>query len=182
MAAEGSDLALIERCRRGEHAAAAELIARFQKPVFRVAYRVLGDQDEANDVAQTTFLKVFENIARFDPSHKLFSWIYRIAINEALDQLQRGRRHVALEDEWAAAGDGPEELTGSDRISRRVQAALMELSEDYRVVLVLRHFSECSYEQIAGILSIPEKTVKSRIYSARQQLKDRLLADGIDLA
>jgi RNA polymerase sigma-70 factor (ECF subfamily) len=174
------DLALVERCRLGDRAALAELVADFQRPVFNAAFRILGNRDDADDVTQTTFLKVFENLHRYDPAHKLFSWIYRIAINEALDQLHRGRRHETLEDDRLSDLDGPEELAGAERLSRRVQSGLMELTEDYRVVLVLRHFGGCSYEEIGEILHIPEKTVKSRIYSARQLLKDRLLSGGMD--
>jgi RNA polymerase sigma-70 factor (ECF subfamily) len=176
---ESGDLELIGRCRGGDRKALAELVERHQRPVFQAAYRILGNREDAADVTQATFLKVLENLDRYDAGHKLFSWIYRIAINEAIDQLHRIRRHEPLEDDRAAAGDGPEESTGAKRLSRHVQEGLMGLPEDYRVVLVLRHFTECSYEQIAAILQIPEKTVKSRIYSARQLMKERLLAAGV---
>jgi RNA polymerase sigma-70 factor (ECF subfamily) len=163
---EKGDLDLVERCRRGDRRALLELVEAYQRPVWNAAYRILGNRDDAADVTQTTFLKVF-------------SWIYRIAVNEAIDQLHRSRQFDELVDDRASPAAGPEDQTGSGQLSRRVQEGLMELPEDYRVVLVLRHFSECSYEQIAAILRIPEKTVKSRLYSARQLLKERLENQGV---
>jgi RNA polymerase sigma-70 factor (ECF subfamily) len=179
---ERGDLELIERCRRGDRKALLQLVEGYQRAVWNAAFRILGNRDDAADVAQTTFLKVFEHLDRYDAAHKLFSWIYRIAVNEAIDQLHRRRQFADIDDERAADTAGPEEDTGTARLSRRVQEGLMELPEDYRAVLVLRHFSECSYEEIAAILRIPEKTVKSRLYSARQLLRERLAAQGVTSA
>ncbi len=173
------DAALIERCRNGDRHAVQALVDRYQRPVFNAAYRILGNREDAADATQVTFMKVFENLQGYDAQYKLFSWIYRIAVNESISQLQRnGSTHV-LEEESSASDDDPERAAGHAVLCRRMQAGLMALPEEYRVVLALRHFSECSYEQIGEILELPEKTVKSRIYIARQQLKKLLVANGV---
>lgn len=173
------DASLVLRCRSGDRAAQRELVERHQRPVFQVVLRILGHREDAADAAQTTFLKVFERLDQYDPAHRLFSWIYRIAVNEAVDQLKRARPHDELADTLLSAAAGPEEHSAAERMSRALQAGLVSLPEDYRVVLVLRHFSDCGYAEIAEIVGVPEKTVKSRIFSARQMLRDRLIAEGI---
>ncbi len=86
------DLALIEDCRKGDRRALGSLVRRYERPVYNAAYRMLGTADEAADVAQTTFLKAFENLHRYNPQYKFFSWIYRIAVNESINQLNRRKR------------------------------------------------------------------------------------------
>ena len=130
-------------------------------------------------MAQTVFLKAFENLDRFNPKYKFFSWIYRIAVNESINQLKKRGRTEPLAETLAASTRGPEELMESGRISRELQGVLMSIQEDHRAVIVLRHFSECSYREIGEILQIPEKTVKSRLFSARKQMKQRLEDNGV---
>jgi len=173
------DQVLIEKCRKGDRRALEELVQTYQRPVYNAAYRMLGNADEAADVAQASFLKVFENLERYNPNYKFFSWIYRIAINESIDRINKGKKQQVLDESQASSEPGPERLADSDDRSRRVQAVLMGLPEDYRTVVVLRHFSDCSYREISEVLHIPEKTVKSRLYTARQQMKDMLEAEGV---
>jgi RNA polymerase sigma-70 factor (ECF subfamily) len=173
------DQALVERCRNGDRQALEELVGQFEKPLYNAAYRILGNPDDAADVTQVVFLKAFENLDRYDPKYKFFSWIYRIAVNESINQLKRGRKQQPLDDNAIAATNGPEAELAAGDLSREIQQGLMGLKEDYRTVIVLRHFSDCSYRQISEILQIPEKTVKSRLYSARQMMKDKLQASGV---
>ena len=173
------DLALLEDCKRGDRKALDSLVRRYERPVYNAAFRMLGNPDEAADVSQTTFMKAFENLDRFDPRYKLFSWIYRIAINESINLLNRRKGNEPFEDTLAATSRSAEDLLDANRKGQQVQAVLMSLSDDYRAVIVLRHFSECSYRQIGEILQIPEKTVKSRLFTARQQMKDLLQNQGI---
>lgn len=173
------DHALIKRCKRGDRRALEQLLLQYEKPIFNAAYRMLGNPDDAADVTQAAFLKAFEHLDRFDPRYKFFSWIYRIAINEAINQINRGKYERPLDENQTAGTRGPEEMTDAGTLSTKVQAGLMELQEDYRVVVVLRHFSDCSYRQISEILHIPEKTVKSRLYSARQLMKEKMKATGM---
>jgi len=160
-----SDTALVNDCKRGDRKAMAQLVSQYERPVFNAAYRILGNADDAADITQTVFLKVFEHIADYDPKFRFFSWIYRIAINESLNQLKKRRPQESLADSQASPWRSPEEHLESNKLCNRVQGALMELNEEHRAVVVLKHMSGCSYQQISEILQIPEKTVKSRLYS-----------------
>ena len=91
---EDSDGTLVRRCCNGDRHAFEALVVRYEKPVFNAALRMLHDREEARDVAQTVFLKVYEHLGEYDPSHKFYSWIYRIALNESINTLQIGRAHV----------------------------------------------------------------------------------------
>lgn len=175
----GRDQALIERCQHGDRRALEELVGHYEKPVFNAAYRILGNPDDAADATQVVFMKAFEHLGQYDPKYKFFSWIYRIAINESINQLKRGRKQQPLDDTEAADTRGPEATVQAGDLSREIQDGLMGLKEDYRTVVVLRHFSDFSYRQISEILQIPEKTVKSRLYSARQLMKEALEARGV---
>ena len=179
MNSDNRDQALIKRCQRGDRKALEELLGHYEKPIYNAAYRILGNPDDAADATQVVFMKAFEHLGQYDPKYKFFSWIYRIAVNEAINQLKRGRNQQPLDDTEVAGTRGPDASAEAGDLSREIQEGLMQLTEDYRTVVVLRHFSECSYRQISDILQIPEKTVKSRLYSARQIMKDALQARGV---
>jgi RNA polymerase sigma-70 factor (ECF subfamily) len=171
------DQALVEGCRNGNRAAFAMLVARYQKPVYNAAYRVLGNADDAADTAQAVFLKVAERLDDYDPQYKFFSWLYRIAVNESLNLLRRNGREDPLDDEAdfpGAESANPEWQLAEVQLSRLVQGALMRMKADDRVVITLRHFSECSYREIGQILDLDEKTVKSRLFEARGRLRGML--------
>jgi RNA polymerase sigma-70 factor (ECF subfamily) len=131
---------------------------------------MLGDRDEARDVAQAAFLKVLENLQKFDPRYRFFSWLYKIALNEVYDVLAHRGRQAELEDVHAADDDPLRDAADAD-MGERVRQALARLSPDHRAVLVLRHYSELSYESIGEALGLPDKTVKSRLYEAREHLR-----------
>lgn len=159
--------------------AMATLVREYERPVYNAALRMLGNPEDAADVAQTVFVKVFERIGQFKPGYRLFSWVYRIAINESIDQLHRRGRTTALDSEPADPGAAPEASVSADQASEQLQPLLMALPEDYRAVLILRYFAELNYEQMALVLEIPSKTVKSRLYSARQLLKKQMTDSGM---
>jgi RNA polymerase sigma-70 factor (ECF subfamily) len=173
------DKALIERCKRGDRRALEQLLGDYERPVYNAAYRIVGNPDDAADVTQVVFFKAFQQLDQYKPEFKFFSWIYRIAINESINHIKRNRNHASLDDQEVSKSRGPDEIISAEDISRGIQESLMGLQEDYRTVVVLRHFSECSYRQISEILHIPEKTVKSRLYSARQLMKENLKGTGI---
>lgn len=168
------DTKLIERCRSGDRQAFEALLVKYEKPVFNAAFRMLNSRDDASDITQTVFLKVFENFDQFDPTRRFFSWIYRITLNESINWLGKTNRLEPLAFEAADEGRGPEQEVDSARASQNVQTALMAMKTDYRSVVILKHFLGCSYMEISQILDVPEKKVKSRLYTARQQLKDAL--------
>jgi len=173
------DQALIERCKRGDRRALEQLLGDYERPVYNAAYRIVGNPDDAADVTQAVFLKAFERLEQYNPKFKFFSWIYRIAINESINQVKSNSKQQPLEDKEIADLRGPDDFVRAGDLSRCIQGCLMSLQEDYRTVVVLRHFSECSYRQISEILHIPEKTVKSRLYTARQMMKDILKDSGV---
>jgi RNA polymerase sigma-70 factor (ECF subfamily) len=173
-----SDAALVNDCKRGDRRAMAQLVSQYERPVFNAAYRILGSMDDAADTTQTVFLKVFEHLDAYDPKYKFFSWIYRIAINESLNQVKKRRPQEPLADSQTSPWRGPAEELDSKRVCNRVQSALMQLNEDYRTVVVLKHMSGFSYLQISEVLQLPEKTIKSRLYSARQLMKKALQNDA----
>lgn len=174
------DQALIERCQRGDRNALEKLVGKYEGPVYNASFRFLGNSDDAADVTQTVFLKVFEHLDQYDPKYKFFSWIYRIAINESINQANRNSRKQPLREDIASSARGPEDVAQCGNLSREIQACLMKLQPHYRAVMVLRHFSESSYQEIGDILQIPEKTVKSRLYSARQLMRQMLMEQGIN--
>lgn len=135
---EDRDTALILECQRGDRRAQNLLINRYVRPVYNAAYRMLGDQEEARDVTQTVFLKAFEHLGRFDPQYRFFSWVYRIAVNESIDQLKRRGPPCPESARQASEARGPAELAESSEVCANVQSVLMELQPDHRVVIVLR--------------------------------------------
>ena len=172
------DTKLIERCIGGDRQAFETLLIQYEKPVFNAAYRMLNNKEDASDVTQTVFLKVYENFDSFDPSRRFFSWVYRITLNESINVLGKQKRLDPLQHETADDGKSPEQEVASAELSAEIQAALMTVKTEYRTVVILKHFLGCSYMEISEVLEIPEKTVKSRLYSARQMLKDALTGSG----
>jgi len=173
------DNKLMERCIKGDRQAFETLLIRYEKPVYNAAYRMLHNRDDARDVTQTVFLKVYENLDQFDPSRRFFSWVYRITLNESINWLKKSSREEALEHEAADKTSGPEQQADDAKTGESVQAALMMIKSEYREVIVLKHVLGCSYVEISEVLDIPEKKVKSRLYTARQLLQERLTDQGL---
>jgi RNA polymerase sigma-70 factor (ECF subfamily) len=175
------DNRLIEAALKGDADAFGILVERYQRPLYNAALRITGNRDDALEATQSAFLNVFDKLDTFDPSHRFFSWIFRAVVNEALDTAHRRRRFVEDDGESAAlrlADDNPESELSSSEESARVRRALNGLAVDHRVVLVLRHFHDLSYAEMAELIGIPEKTVKSRLFSARRELRVLLEAGG----
>ena len=167
---------LIGQCLAGDSSAFEPLVERYHRPLFRVAARLLGDRDQAQDVVQTAFLKAYQALATCDRQRRFFSWIYRIVVNECLNTLRARRPTQGLDETMPAAGAAGDPVEARET-RHRVRKALLQLPEGQRDVIVLRHFTELRYEQIAAVLGIPEKTVKSRLFSARQRLCELLAAE-----
>jgi RNA polymerase sigma-70 factor (ECF subfamily) len=174
---DDTDQELVERWRAGDPEAFTALVVRYQKPIYNAAFWILRRAEDASDITQTVFLRVAQRLDEFDARYKFFSWIYRIAVNESLNLLRRNGREEALDDEVDLPGsksDDPEQRAAAAQLSARIRSALMRMSTSDRMVLTLRHFSECSYREIGQILDLDEKRVKSRLYEARQQLRSML--------
>lgn len=177
-ATDERDRLLVKRFLEGQGDAASGLVDRYQRRLFNVALRMVENVQDAEDVTQAAFANAFLKLRSYDPRHRFFSWIYRITVNEALNTLKRRRRVVPLEDELAIPSSG----AAADRAAEdedRIGKALMSLKPDDRAVVVLRHFVSFSYQEIADVLEIPVKTVKSRLFTARERLKLTMREQGV---
>ncbi len=145
-----------------------ELLRRYRVPLVNLAYQLVGDRDEAEDVAQETFVQAFLNLERFRGRSSLFTWLYRIAVNACRMRLRR-RRPLPLETEPPADEEFDEQAW---LLKQRVDEVLRQLPEPLREVLILREMHELSYEEIAQTLGIPLGTVRSRLHIARQRFAD----------
>lgn len=172
---------LLERSIEGDGRAFGQLVDRHQRVLFNVALRMVGNYEDAKDITQGVFLKAYQNLGSFNRRHKFFSWVYRIMINESLNHITRARRHEPLDDRMPSCGGGPDEDCERNELSDSIQTALMGISQDYRQVIILRHFVQLSYQEMSELLEVPEKTVKSRLHTARQLLGDILSKRGIAL-
>ena len=176
---EDDDRLLLDRYLSGDRQAFTTLVVRYQRVVYNAAFWILRKHEDANDISQTVFLKVAERAEEYDPRYKFFSWIYRITVNESLNLQRRHGREDELDDDVDPAGeerDGPERKAIAAQLSRDLRRAMLTLPTNDRLVLTLRHFSECSYEDMAQILGIDEKTVKSRLFEARRRMRGLLPA------
>ena len=169
-----SEAELVERAKRGDQDAYGELVHAYQGIAFRTAYLLTGSAADAEDAAQDAFVKAYQHLATFDSRYRFYSWMYRILVNECLN-VNRDRRSEEPLDSFTAGGIDPfDSAVAAERVVQ-VNMALEQLTPEYRAVVVLRHFGGQSYGEIAEALGIPEKTVKSRLYTARQQLGEKLL-------
>ena len=175
---EPDDAALVARTMAGETEAFEVLVSRHQRVLFRVALRMLGDYADAADATQSAFIKAYERLGSFDPRFRFFSWIYRILVNECLNARRSRKPHEEPGPELASEST-PFEAAATAELRVRVQRALLALPMESRQVVVLRHFGGLSYDEIAEAVGVPSKTVKSRLYSARQRLCELLIAEKV---
>jgi RNA polymerase sigma-70 factor (ECF subfamily) len=176
---ERDDNELVSQTLAGRTEAYGTLVRKYEKVIFNVGYRMTADYDEAQDIAQAAFVKAYENLKRFKPEYRFFSWLYRIAVNESLNRIQAAKKTAHLNPDMASTARGPDEAYGESELGQKVQGALMELKPDHRMVIVLRHFREMSYREIAEALGVPEKRVRSRLFEARRSMRVALAARGV---
>lgn len=172
---------LLRRLKRGEEHAFAELVKQHQDRVFDLVYRMLGDREEALDLSQEIFVSVHASVARFRGDSRLSTWIFRIARNHCINRLKYlGRRARGRATELSDVPEGvlaehndaqpADEQISARETQRMVQAAIADLPEEYRLLVVLRDVEGLSYGEIAAITEQPEGTVKSRLHRARSAL------------
>lgn len=175
------DAQLIEATRAGDSAAFGQLVERYQDRLYNSLLRVLGSAEDARDVVQDAFVQAFLKLETFRGSAAFYTWLYRIAFNLAMSHARKRRPTASLEQAKANFGREPVDgqptpevhMVRRERI-QMVHAALAALSAEYRQILVLRELEGCRYDQIAEILDLPVGTVRSRLFRAREQLRDRL--------
>lgn len=173
------DNELVRATLAGDREAFDQLVVRYQTKIYNMALRVTGNPDDALDVSQAAFLKAYDNLERFKPAHRFFSWIYRIGMNEALDVVGKRQKYAELDLDLPAPAAGPEAESRGREAGRSLQTALMELTPAYRAVIVLRHFHGLSYREIAEVVGAPARTVKSRLFTARRELRRKLVESGV---
>jgi RNA polymerase sigma-70 factor (ECF subfamily) len=173
-----ADTELVIQFKMGDRKAFSMLVDRYQKPIFNTAYRILHNAEDAADITQITFVKAYEKIDSYKPAYKFFSWLYKIAVNESINLINRRRRRRDFEYDPPAAPAGPDENYALNEMSDVLQTALATMNLDHRTVIILKHLLLLSYSDIAIILEIPEKTVKSRLFTARHALKQQLTQQG----
>lgn len=188
-----SDLKLIRRCKRGEEQAFALLLQRYRGAIYSLCFRMTRHPEDARDLAQEIFIKVFSLLDRYDEHYAFSSWIFRIATNHCIDYLRRNRlRFLSLEGGVGAEGEeiemqipdsGPRPDTVLQRkeAMTRLEEVIAELPPHYRLITLLRHDQQLSYEEIAEILDLPLGTVKARIHRARNLVQQMLKARSYDI-
>ncbi len=177
------DVQLIAAAQRGDRAALDQLLRRHYDRIHAVCRRITGSASDADDACQEALIKIVRSLPRFDGRSTFATWAYRIATNAALDELRRRKRRPSLQAVGDAAPDVVDEAA-SRRVGRiddqlAIDDALGTLSDDFRVVVVLRDVVDLDYQEIANVLDLPLGTVKSRIARARAQLADELRLDDL---
>ncbi len=177
------------RSARGDADSFNQLIVRWERPIYALAYRVIGHEDDARDVCQETFLRAFRGIGAFKGQAKFSSWLYRIALNLCRDWIRRQRRTpvvpvpegVELTD--LAAEHGPvesvEDLVSRQDMSRVVARAMRALSDEQRTAIVLKEYQGLTFQEIADLQGCPLSTVKTRLYQGLTLLRRQLEEDGV---
>ena len=178
---------LVERLRQRDERAFSELVLLYQNKVFTLAYRMLGDRGEAEDLAQEVFLQVLRSIITFRGESKLSTWIYRIAINQCHNRRKylgrRGHNKNAefdTVDEVGASANTASQIARPDavlegaQLEEALRMALSKLDEEHRVIVILRDIEDMSYDEIATVTGLAEGTVKSRLHRGRMALKQHL--------
>jgi RNA polymerase sigma-70 factor (ECF subfamily) len=172
---------LIEQCLDGDDQAFEKLLFKYQKIVFNLIYRLVQDYDDAEDLAQTVFLKVYQNLGSYNKKHRFYSWLYRIAVNESLNFIAYHRRKEELQDSFISTEETPDKVADNHDRNARIESILSELNPDYRLLIILRHYLDYSYQDMAEVLQLPLKKIKSRLYMARQILAEMMIKKGIDI-
>lgn len=181
------DTALVARAKAGDGAAFSELVKQYDRRVFRMAKQITQNEEDAEDVLQETFLKAYSHLDDFQGNSKFYTWLVRIAVNEALMKLRRRRsdRTVPLDDpidtgedellrEVAVWDEDPEQKYSREELAQILDEAVQGLKPAYRTVFVLRDIEELSIEETAEALNLSISAVKSRLLRARLQLREKL--------
>lgn len=178
---EQDDTQLVTACKNGDQDAFSLLVQRYQRRVFNLVFRLLRDYEEASEITQEAFLAAWQNIATFRGEARFSTWLYRIAYNCALRQLELRKRDKALQQ--ALLAEQTLENTADNQTNAHInqldsqellQEHLSLLPNKYRNVLILRHLQDMTYEEMAEVLTMPIGTIKTHLFRARNLLKERL--------
>lgn len=180
---------LVAMARDGNRNAFAELVERYKGKIYHLAYRMLGNNQEAEDVVQDTFMRIYEHLDRYDNAHKFSTWIYRIATNLCIDRLRRRKAVYSLDAEYAdgegldgysvlrSDDPGPDQQLVLSERQQLIASAMATLPAKYKSAMALKYYQDLSLQEISDILHIPVSTVKTRIHRGRGYLRRKLEKD-----
>lgn len=184
------DESLIHKSQQGDVEAFEQLIEKYEKKVYTIAYRMMGNHEDASDLAQEALIKVYRSIKNFRGEAAFSTWLYHVVSNVCKDYLRKKRLQTtsidesvqygteSIEKQFEADTPQPQDVVEQKELQESMQKVISDLPEDYRLVLVLREFMNLSYEEIAYQLNINMGTVKSRLSRARKLLRDKIIASG----
>lgn len=181
---------LAQLARDGDRAAFREIVDRYKNKIYHLAYRMLGNVHESEDIVQETFLRVHLNLGRYDTTQKFSTWIYRIGTNLCIDRLRKRKRKISL-DAQLFESDGtdgydilatneealPERQLLISETQRQIRQAISKLPDKYRTIVVLRYLQDLSLQEISDVLDLPVTTIKTRLHRGREFLRDKLEKD-----
>ena len=186
-----SDTDLVARAAAGDGVCFDQLVERYHRQIANFVFRMVGNYETALDLTQEVFIKVYSSLGRYNPEFKFSTWIYKIASNTAIDYLRK--QSVAVSPLYMVSGDdeefelpipskGPNPERALERTERsaQIEEAISKLPPRYRELIVLRHVSELSYDEIAEVTALPLGTVKNRIFRAREAMRKHLIRMGIE--
>lgn len=174
-----SDDARVERCLGGDPSAFEEIVDAYQTALFNVALRMLRDREDAKDATENAFVSAWRNLARYERGERFAAWLHRILRNEVLSRLRRRRPTAELDETHPDPGPWADEGAERGEMTELLDGALQELTPELREVVVMRHWLDLSYEEIAERIGLPAKTVKSRLFTARRRLGESLRRRGV---
>jgi RNA polymerase sigma-70 factor, ECF subfamily len=177
---------LVKKIKKGDRDAFAQLVELYKDKIYQLAYRMVGNKQEAEDIAQEAFLRVFANIDQYDPGYKFSTWIYRIATNLSIDHLRKRKQVYSIDRQGDGTDDidwheriadqapNPEEQLVKGELQEQVQQALSNLTPKYRSIMILRYIEDLSLQEISEVVKLPVTTIKTRIHRGREALKQKL--------
>lgn len=185
---DASDAALVAQARAGDGDAFRVLVERHSRKVYRLAFRLIGNEEDAEDIVQETFLRAYRSLERFNEQAQFSSWIYRIASNHALDLLRSRKRRseqslsaptadadgIAVADRIASANPGPDRLAQGGEVQQQIKVVLEELTPQERVAFTLRHFEGHTVEEISSYLNVSASATRNAVFRAVQKVRRAL--------
>jgi len=171
----------VQQARAGDQTAFARLVEAYQRPVYNLAYRILGNDAEADDATQETFIRMYTHLHTYDPERKFSSWLLAIASHYCIDMLRRRHGNLASIDDLPPMlelstphAEQPEQVLLQTQSSDQIQALLNSLEPAYRVPVILRYWYDMSYKEIADAMNVTESTIKTRLHRARNKLAEEI--------
>jgi RNA polymerase sigma-70 factor (ECF subfamily) len=171
------DKALVRLCQQGDMQAFETLVNRYQKKVYWIAYHFVGDAEDATDLAQEAFIRVYRSLDKFDQKYNFYTWLYRIVVNLSIDLLRKRKKHEAVSlDEFPVDPEidvNPTKPLANAELREQIEKVLDALPQKYKTVIVLRDIHELSCEEIAKIIDCTNATTRWRLHKAREMFKER---------